>query len=98
MSRIVSRSVSSRWVVRVALVLSLGLLLTRPAHAGVSVAGAINPLPTATTLGVGDIIDVTIAITNTTQTTPPDPFSVLPATLTAGTVIAFEACQDSGCS
>src|SRR5262249_46315395 len=85
-----------RWVGALGLVFALGL--RSPAYAGVSVAGAINPIPTSTTLGVGDIIDVTLAVTNTSQTTPPDPFGFLPATLMPGTTIVFEACQDSGCS
>src|SRR5262249_54869580 len=51
-----------------------------------------------TTLGVGDIVDVTLQVTNTSQTTPPDPFRFLGATLTTGTTFVLEACQDSGCS
>src|SRR5262245_52411473 len=78
-----------------ALGLGLSIGLTRPASAGVSVGGSINPLPSASTVGVGDVIDVTLGLTNTTQTTPPDPFAFLPATLEPGTTFVFQACQDS---
>src|SRR5262245_22465600 len=85
-------------ILALATVLSLGAFLPTAAHAGVSAGGAINPLPSVTTLGVGDQFDVTIRIFNTSQTTPPDAFQFLPATLTAGTSFVLAACQDSSCT
>ncbi len=78
--------------------LLVGVLTQTPAQAGVSTGGSINPMPTAVLLQIGDTIDVVLRFFNTSQTTPPDPFQFLPATLTAGTVVTFEACADSACT
>jgi hypothetical protein len=70
-----------------------------PAEAGVSVGGAINPIPTPTNIftAPGQEVDVIISLTNTSQTTPPDIFQFLPATLT-GVTFTIMACADSACT
>src|SRR5262245_15204338 len=102
MGRTVRRLIGTARPARIAFAFGLftavNLVLTPQAQAGVSVAGAINPIPSQTTLGVGDIFDVTLQILNTSQTTPPDPFQFVPAKLVPGTTFVLEACQDSACS
>ena len=82
----------------VVLVCGLGVVAPPAAHAGISVGGAINPIPTSTILHTGDIIDVTVRLSNTSFTTDPDPFEYIPATLLSGTMAAFLACDDSFCA
>ncbi len=76
----------------------LGIGHVPAAQAGISTAGSINPIPSSSNLHPGQVIDVTLRIINTSQTTPPDPFQFLKATLTPGTTIFFEACTDSACT
>jgi uncharacterized repeat protein (TIGR01451 family) len=80
------------------IMLAVGLTFT-PAEAGVSVGGAINPIPTPTNIftAPGQETDVIIRVQNTSQTTPPDLFQFLPATLT-GVTLTIMACADSACT
>lgn len=80
------------------LLCGLGIGHAPTAQAGVSAGAAVFPIPSATLLHPGDMVDVTIRLLNTSSATPPDPIQFLPATLTAGTVLFFEACLDSACT
>jgi cysteine-rich repeat protein len=80
------------------LLCGLGIGHAPTAQAGVSAGAAVFPIPSATLLHPGDMVDITIRLLNTSSATPPDPIQFLPATLTAGTVLFFEACLDSACT
>ena len=87
------------WFAGVALLTVLGFGAAARVEAGVTVGGAINPLPSTDTLISGQTIDLTLRIFNLSQTTPPDAFQFLPATLTAGaTVFVTMACSDAACA
>jgi hypothetical protein len=93
-----SRKSIIRCMALLLIMLAFGMTYT-PAEAGISVGGAINPIPTPTNIftAPGQETDVVVRLQNTSQTTPPDLFQFLPATLT-GVTFTIMACADSACT